>query len=105
MATLLQMCSRNCEFYFYQTIDIKLSGVRERYNCDVSRLAAIILIDLYSKHQMIDIQDPLVRVCFLRNVVSLLGVKSSQIEAAYVDEKFAKFVIQPGELERRGCHS
>lgn len=78
--------------------------MRERQNRDVSRLVPVVLIDLHSQHQMIDVQDPLIAFRLLRHVVALLGVKSGQIEAAYVDEKLAKFMMQPGELERRGCH-
>lgn len=77
----------------------------ERLNRDISRLVPVILINLYSQHQMIDVQDPLVTLGLQCHVMSLLGIESGQIEAAYVEEKFAKFMIQPGELERRGCHS
>lgn len=95
---------QSCKFYFYQAIDIELSGVRERQNRDVSRLVPIILIDLYSQHQVIDVQDPSIAARLPRHIVPLLGVESGQIEAVNVDEKLAKFMMQPGELERRGCH-
>jgi len=51
-----------------------------------------------------DVQDPLLAAHLLGYVAALLRVESGQAEAVNVDEKLAKFMMQPGELERRGCH-
>jgi len=63
-------------FYFYQTIDIELFGAFERRNRGVLRLVPIILADLHSQHQMMDVEDPRIEFRFFRVFESLFQIES-----------------------------